>query len=369
MKDLFYYEFKNGVKLKNRFVVAPMTTYSGNKDLTLSDEEEMYYRKRGESFGMVITAATAISKHAQAFQNQISIKDETYLPSMKRLAKAIKEGGAKAILQLHHGGRMNAKGLYPNQDIVSASSIKALRDHAPNPRALKTEEVYQVIDDFLQAMKLAIKAGFDGIELHGANTYLIQQFFSPHSNRRNDEFGGSLEKRMTFPLMLIDGAIKVRNQYANRDFIIGYRLSPEEYETPGITIEDTLSFIEKIIERDLDYIHLSLGKYHQSSIRDKNDNEPIISKVKTIVGNQIPIIGVGQIDDCDQAIDALEYGYDLLAVGMASLADPQFVGHIKDKQKPKKTIDDQSFLPQSLFERLDRWKGIEDRGFNLIEKK
>ena len=98
MRNLSNYKLKENVVLKNRFVLAPMTTYSGNPDLTLSDEEERYYNARGKEFGMVITAATAVSKHAQAFSNQISARSDFYLPSLKRLADTIKSGGAKAVL-------------------------------------------------------------------------------------------------------------------------------------------------------------------------------------------------------------------------------------------------------------------------------
>ena len=160
MKEFINYQLNSKIQLKNLFVLAPMTTYSSNDDLTLSDEEEIYYRERGKQFGMVITAATAVSRHAQAFSHQISAMSEDYLPSLKRLSQAIKEGGALAILQLHHGGRMNALGLYENQDIVSASSVKANRVNSPVPRALTTDEVYQVIDDFKEAMILAIKSWF-----------------------------------------------------------------------------------------------------------------------------------------------------------------------------------------------------------------
>lgn len=358
--------FENGTVLKNRFVMAPMTTYSANDDLTLSIEEEKYFKARGKNFGMVITQATAISKHAQAFKNQISIKDESYLPSMKRLAKAIKSGGAKAVVQLHHGGRMNALNLFDNQDIVSASAVKAERENATLPRALSNEEVYQLIDDFVNATKLAIKAGFDGVELHGANTYLIQQFFSPHSNQREDEFGGTLDKRMRFLLLLIDRVVKAKKQYADKVFIIGYRLSPEELENPGIRIEDTLELIKELNKKEIDYIHLSLGQYNQSSMRNKNDQEMIIKKIVN-TSNVKPIIGVGQIDDLEKAKDAYSLGYSLLAIGMASLADPDFVKHLENNIKPKKTLDQLSLLPQALYERLHMWRGLEDRGFHFKE--
>ncbi len=365
MEKLTDYEFNGKIVLKNRLVLAPMTTYSANPDLTLSIEEEKYYQARGKEFGMVITAATAISKNAQAFQNQISIKDESYLPSMIRLSQAIKSGGAKAILQLHHGGRMNAIGLYENQDIVSASSVKAERVAAAIPRALLTHEVYKVIDDFRKAMILAIKAGFDGVELHGANTYLIQQFFSPHSNQRTDEFGGSLEKRLTFPLKLVDMAIKTKEEFAKSDFIIGYRLSPEEYENPGITLEDTKVLVKELSLKEIDYIHVSLGSYKQSSIRNPQEQEPVITALKIANIGKKKLIGVGGIESLDEVNDALNLGFDLVAIGMAALADVKVVTHILNNENIKRVIDEESLLPQNMKNRVSQWRNLSSRGFKV----
>jgi len=365
LKKLNNYSIKKDVVLKNRFVLAPMTTYAGNDDLTLSQEEERYYEQRGKTFGMVITAATAISQHAQAFTRQISAKNETYLPSLKRLAKAIKKGGALAILQLHHGGRMNALGLYENQDIVSASNVKAERSQAVEPRALETNEVYDIIDDFKQTIVLAIKAGFDGVELHGANTYLIQQFFSPHANRRMDEFGGSVDKRMSFPMKLVDMAIETRRKYASQSFILGYRLSPEEYETPGITLEDTKKLVENLSHKEIDYIHFSLGSYKQSSIRNKNDSRPVIDILKAYNKNNIPLIGVGGIESKKHVQEALLMGFDLVAIGKAALSDANIVTHIMDDQKIKKVIDANSVIPHAMKERIKKWSYLKKSGYQV----
>jgi len=358
VKKIFDYTFKNGVKIKNRLVLAPMTTYSANQDLTLSDEEYKYYQARGQQFGMVVTAATAISKHAQAFVNQISIMNDDFIPSMIRLQEAIKSGGALAILQLHHGGRMNMPGLYPNQDIVSASAIKANRDYLLTPRALETSEVYEIIEDFAKAVKRAILAGFDGIELHGANTYLLQQFFSPHSNQRSDEFGGNVEKRMTFAKKLINRVLEIKKQFANQEFIIGYRLSPEELENPGITIEDTEKLVSLLANSGIDYIHLSLANFLQTSIRTPGLKKLLIDRIEEIVDKRVAIIGVGQINNKESLETALSLGYDLLAVGMAALADELFVDNIRLEKEPKKLIDKNSLLPKPLYDRIKTWKGI-----------
>ena len=366
MKILEDYKLKNKVMMKNRFVLAPMTTYAGNEDLTLSQEEEAYYKVRGKQFGMVITAATAVSRQAQAFTNQISAMDDTYIPSLKRLAKAIKVGGALAILQLHHGGRMNAQGLFKGQDIVSASSVKAERPNALRPRALETEEVFQVIDDFKKAMIRAIKAGFDGIELHGANTYLIQQFFSPNSNRRDDLFGGSLEKRLTFPMKLVDMAVETRLQYGKPDFIIGYRLSPEEYERPGISLDDTKVLIENLSIKDIDYIHFSLGSYKQSSIRNNDNQKRIIEILRPFNTGNKALIGVGGIDNYDKAIEAFDMGYDMLAIGKAALSDAHVVDHIMHNQTIKKVIDDASVIPSKMKARIKTWSYLDQAGYKVV---
>ncbi len=357
MKDILFneFKFKHGAKMKNRFVLAPMTTYSSNIDLTLSEEEEVYYNSRAKEFGMVITAATAVSKNAQAFENQISIRDERYLDSMKRLASSIKNEDSKAIIQLHHGGRMNQPGLYVNQDIVSASAVKANRPNLEVPRELRVSEIHDIIDHFANATKLAIKAGFDGIELHGANTYLIQQFFSPHSNIRTDEFGGSLEKRLRFPTLLVERMKAVRKELADDSFIIGYRLSPEELENPGITIEDTLVLVDTLCKLDIDYIHLSLGTFNQSSIRNKSDKTSLISKIEEKVSSRTLLIGSGGIVSKEIALKAHEEGYDLLAVGSASLADEKIITHFKEGTTVKKEIDEQSLLPKNLEERIREW--------------
>jgi 2,4-dienoyl-CoA reductase-like NADH-dependent reductase (Old Yellow Enzyme family) len=357
------FTFRHGAVSKNHFALAPMTTYSSNDDLTLSMEEEVYYNSRAKEFGIIITAATAVSKNAQAFENQISIRDERYLDSMKRLANAIKKEGSLAILQIHHGGRMNQPNLYPNQDIVSASAIKANRSYAVTPRALRVSEVYDVIDEFANATKLAIQAGFDGIELHGANTYLIQQFFSPHSNQRTDEFGGDVQKRMRFHRILLDRVLDMKQAYGSKEFIIGYRLSPEELEEPGITLDDTIQLVDMLSKKDIDYIHLSQGHYNNTSLRNTDDKTPIIHKIKTVIKNRVALIGAGGIHDIETSLDAQKQGYDLVALGTIALADPNILEHLKKGIPPRMIMDEESILPSKLLDRLRKWKGLEQKGY------
>jgi len=348
------YKFKNGTIMRNAFALAPMTTYSANEDLTLSDEEENYYYLRSKNLGMVITAAAAVNKNAQAFDRQISVRDERYYESMKRLRKAIQAGGALAVLQIHHGGRMNVPNMYANQEILAPSAVKANRDYAETPRAMRTSEVYDTIDDFVSAAKLAMKAGFDGVEIHGANTYLLQQFFSPHSNRRDDEFGGNLEKRMTFPRKIVEGILQAKEELNKPNFLVGYRFSPEELENPGITINDTLQFVDVLADYPIDYLHVSLGKFDQTSIRDDKDKEAIGTKLLRMIDGRVPLMGVGGISTSEDVDKAANLGYDLLSVGMVALADPDVVLKFQLGEAPS-NIFKHSTLPEPLYTRLHRY--------------
>lgn len=367
MKEIFKkFTFGHGAKLNNRLVLAPMTTYSSNEDLTLSKEEEVYYKSRSKGMGMVITAATAVNKNAQAFEFQITARDERYLDSMKRLSNAIKSEGALSILQLHHGGRMNVPGLYPNQDIVCPSCVKANRDYAVEPRELKTSEVYDIIDDFVKSTKIAIDAGFDGVELHGANTYLLQQFFSPHSNVREDEFGGNIENRMNFSLILIKRILELKKKFAKKEFIVGYRFSPEEVENPGITLDDTLKFVNELASKDIDYLHVSVGSYKATSLRDKTDKELIVKKLQNVINNRVPLIGVGHLESLTDLKEAMDLGYDMLALGLIALSDSNVVENLKNNKEPNKVFKQNDAIPTKMYNRIEKWgKSISDRGYTF----
>ncbi|MGL4990072.1 MAG: NADH-dependent flavin oxidoreductase [Sarcina sp.] len=335
-------EFKlnNNVTLRNKFVMAPMTTWSSNDDLTVADDEAAYYKARSKEVGMVVTGCTFFERNGQGFNDEFFAGTDEFIPSLKKMASAIKEGGAKAILQIFHAGRM---GDPTKQELVSASAVKA--DHSlfgpvenmPEPRELTHEEILSFIDGFYQTIRRAVEAGFDGIEIHGANTYLIQQFFSPHSNRRTDMWGGSLENRIRLPLELVKVSMKAKKDFANENFIVGYRFSPEELETPGITLEDTLALVDKLSETELDYLHASLGYYKAPS---KKNEEIIIGKtlIEKINGRK-PLIGVGGVATKADAKDALEnMGYDMIAIGHALVTDANWLGKIENDEKPENAI-------------------------------
>ncbi|MBV7505344.1 NADH-dependent flavin oxidoreductase [Bacillus sp. sid0103] len=317
-----------GIQLKNRIVMAPMTNFSSNPDGTVSDAEVKYYERRSNGVGMVITACTYVTMNGKGFHGEFGGDRDELIPSLRRLASAIKEKGAKAILQIFHGGRQVPSELVDG-DVVSASAIPSEGEGKPVPRALTETEIESIIRDFGETTRRAIEAGYDGVEIHGANGYLIQQFFSPHSNRREDRWGGTLEKRLTFPLAVVDEVKRVVAEYGKESFLVGYRFSPEEPETPGITMADTLALIDALAEKDLDYLHVSLLDFRSTPKRGVEDTRSRIEIIQERVGDRVPVIGVGSIYSADDALKALETGVPLIALGRELIIDPEWVQKVE----------------------------------------
>ncbi|ERN51439.1 NADH-dependent flavin oxidoreductase [Alkalihalophilus marmarensis] len=327
------YTFKRGVTLKNRVMMAPMTNFASDEEGKVTDDELVYYKVRSGGVGAVITAVAYVTRDGKGFQNEISADSDEMIPSLKRLADTIKGEGARAILQIFHAGRMAPKEELVEDRPVSASEVAALRPGSITPRELTEREIENIIDAFGAATRRAIEAGFDGVEIHGANTYLIQQFFSPHSNRRTDKWGGTLEKRMTFPLAVIDKVKEAVNAYASNPFIVGYRISPEEIENPGITMEDTLSFVDVLSEQDLDYLHVSVQDFWQGSIRDDQDKESRVTMIQERVGNKVPIIGVGSLHTPDDVKKALDTGVPFVSLGRELIMEPKWIEKVQAGQE------------------------------------
>jgi 2,4-dienoyl-CoA reductase-like NADH-dependent reductase (Old Yellow Enzyme family) len=347
-----------GIEVKNRLVMAPMTNFSSNPDGTVTDAEITYYERRSSGVGMVITACTYVTANGKGFHGEFGGDQDELIPSLSRLASAIKAKGAKAILQIFHGGREVPPELIPNGDVVSASNIPSEGEGKAVPRPLSEKEIESIILDFGETTRRAIEAGFDGVEIHGANGYLLQQFFSPHSNRREDKWGGSLEKRLNFPLAVVDEVKKAVAEHAKGPFIVGYRFSPEEPETPGITMDDTLSLIDGLATKELDYLHVSLMEFWSKARRGAGVDRPRIEIIKERVGDQVPIIGVGSIYTADDAIEALQSGVPLIALGRELIIDPEWVQKVEQGKeteivtKINKDNQQQLDIPDPLWQAI-----------------
>lgn len=317
--------FRHGATLTNRLVQAPMLTSSGNNEM-VSDDTLEYYAARSQSAGMVVVEYTSVrqnggpSRSWAADREQLAIYDDRFKPGMTKIAQALKKDGNKAILQLAHAGREAnyAHNLGRTAEVPSKMTFPWINYPL---HELTDEEVRDVVKDFGAATKRAIDCGFDGVEIHGANHYLIQQFFSAFSNHRTDNWGGSLEKRMNFPLAVVKEVMAVVKKYAPKDFIVGYRISPEEiHQTVGYTWHESTQLVKAITDNyDLDYIHLSLPKY---DAKPQDSEKTLAELFQPVIGHDTKEIIVGDVMSEEDAKNALKLT-DLVAMARATLIDPE----------------------------------------------
>lgn len=345
------YTLNNGVTIKNRLAVAPMTHFGSQADGLISDQERTFLSNRAGDMGMFITAATLVQKDGKAFHGQPEATGEHCLDSLKETAQILQQQGAKAILQIHHGGSKAIDDLLDGLDKISASASET--EHA---REATAEEVEALIASYAQAADLALRAGFDGVEIHGANGYLIQQFYSAQSNRRNDQWGGSLENRMRFPLAVIDAVVAVREKHQRNDFIIGYRFSPEEPGDDGLTMTETGALIDALVQKPLQYLHVSLWEFDKKIRRGGDTAQTRMQFIHERINGKLPLIGVGNLFTADQILAAYETGWaEFIALGKTVMINPHIATQIREGREDEietqldPTRADHYGLPDTLW--------------------
>lgn len=336
------FDIAAGITLRNRVVMSPMTTWAGTDDFQISAEEEAYYRLRVKGVGLVITGCAQVTANGIGFTHEFSAADDSFIPSLKRLANAAKSGGAPALLQLFHAGNKALPDLIPGGDVVSASAVPTTATPfvaALTPRALSGDEVVRMIKAFGEATRRGIEAGFDGIELHGAHGFLLQNFISPATNAREDEWGGSLEDRMRFPLAVVAEVKRVIAEYADRPFALGIRLSPEEPGDNGYRIEQTLAFVDRLVEHGVDYIHASLASLLTDRPISNPNGQSIINRIVEHVAGRVPVLAAGGVLTPKQAEQALETGISGVAIGRGLIINPDWVSIAQDRHEVEIALD------------------------------
>lgn len=325
------YTLNNGVAIKNRFTVAPMTHFASHEDGSISDEERHFLTDRFDGFGLFIAAATLVSPEGKAFVGQPEAIGEKDLPSLREVVRIAKQQGATAVLQIHHGGHLSLPELLKGREMVAPSA-----DEKSGARALTDEEIRNLISAFANAAHLAIQAGFDGVEIHGANNYLIQQFVSGESNRRTDQWGGSIDNRLRFPLAIVDAVTAVRQQYATDEFIVGYRFSLEEPGEQGLTMKDTFALIDALVEKPLQYLHVSLWDFYKKARRGADTTMTRMQLLHERINGKLPLIGIGNLFTADQILQAYQTGWaEFIATGKTVMMNPDLIRLIASGQEDK----------------------------------
>ena len=365
--------FGNGINLKNRIVMSPMTTWASNEDFTISDEEVEYYKKRVKGVGLVITGCTHVTANGIGFTHEFAGYDDTFLPSLKKLADAAKSGGAPAILQMFHAGNKAIPGLIPDGEVVSASTVSSgpivLFENENFSKKLSENEILEIIKAFGETAKRAIEAGFDGVEIHGAHGFLLQNFISPFFNNRNDQWGGSLENRLRLSLEILREVKNIVSKYADRPFLIGYRISPEEFPQQTYGLPDTFVLMDKLIEEKIDYLHFSLlDAVNQQPIDSEFSKEPISVVLNNYVNSRVPVLVAGGITTPAMADQVVDYGVSMVAIGRTLIVNPDWVELTQNGEEDKitsilklATVQEKK-IPSKLmaiFEKIEGWVQVE----------
>ena len=355
------------IKLRNRIVMAPMTTWSANPDGTISEQELEFYKRRSQNVGLVITGCTYVTPSGIGFTHEFAAYDDRFINSLEKLAAAAQSGGAPAILQIFHAGNKAIPELVPNNDVISASasSVKSgdFMKRVVQSREMTENEIQETIRAFGDVTKRAIKAGFDGVELHGAHGFLLQNFFSPLFNQRNDRWGGDLEGRMRFPLAVLQEVKNVVYEYATKPFAIGYRISPEESVTGRLRIEDTYKLLDRLISSGISYIHTSLVSINDSYPVESPNGPRTIELILNHIAGRVPVIAAGKIRTPSQAQEAISTGLPLVAIGKGLVINPEWVtlaesgrGHeIQTTLNPQ--LVPELTIPDKLWDQIQASKG------------
>lgn len=300
----------------NRLAVAPMTTTQSNADGSVSTDERQWLERLGaDGYGLVISCAAAISRNSIAFQNQLSLGDDSFVPGLQRLAAAVKAHGSLAVVQLCHGGS-RALATLTGVEPHSASAYELPVAGFVKPKALSGEQVERIVEDFAQACARAAAAGFDGVEFHGANGYLFTQFISTMTNHRTDAWGGSLANRARFAREVVRACRK----RVPEGFILGFRLSFENagLET-GLDLDENVQVLRWLAEDGIDYGHVSQLNLMARSV--KHANAIAFELIRQQVDRALPLIAAGGVMSRANAEQALALGADVVAIGRAAIGN------------------------------------------------
>lgn len=322
----------NGMTLRNRMIVSAMVTGYANPDGSASEKYIAYHEAKARGgWGLIITEDYIINPKAGASAPLPALYDDSQIESHRELTERVHAAGGMIAAQLYHAGRETSSAVTGEQPVAPSAIIDPTMPE--QPRALTTEEIENLEDQFAAAALRAKKAGFDAIEIHGAHGYLVNQFVSPFSNKRTDSYGGSLRNRARFALNIV---AKTR-ALVGPDYPIIYRMSVQEYVEGGLALEEAKAFAQMLEEAGVDMIHCSQGIYGSIAAVvppfgvTRGAFVENAAAIKSVVS--IPVSAVGRINDPDLAEAILASGKaDLVTMARASLADPELPNKVREER-------------------------------------
>lgn len=306
------------LKLKNRLVMPPMATSKSLADGKMSEDTLNYYREKSQGgyISLIIIEHSFISKQGKASNNQLSVAEDDTVEGLKKLADVIHSNGSKAVMQINHAGSAAIEEVTGAAVVAPSASVNPRTGTAA--KELTKDEIENIIKDFANAARRVKEAGFDGVEIHSAHGYLLYQFFSPLSNKREDEYGGDVHNRIRIHLRVIEAV----REAVGKDFPVLLRLGVTDFTEGGATIEDSIIAAREFEKAGIDIIDISGG--FKGFVSPESDAQgyfaPFTEAIKKEVS--IPIILTGGVTDAEAAEKLLAEGKaDLIGVGRAILKD------------------------------------------------
>jgi 2,4-dienoyl-CoA reductase-like NADH-dependent reductase (Old Yellow Enzyme family)/thioredoxin reductase len=319
----------NGMEMRNRFIAGPMEKAMANLDGTLNERYIYYSRERAKG-GVALIQLESIYVRPEGRGNpfQVGCHDDAVIPGLRKIADAIHEHGAKLTMELNHGGRQASITASQRQPIAPSVVPCTFIDPGSVPREMTHEDIEIVIEAFVKAARRCLEAGVDMIHIHGAHGYLIGQFLSPHSNRRTDEYGGSLKNRARFALEILAALRAV----VGKDFPIGYRISAVEFVPGGLEIEESAAFCGMLADAGIDLIDVTASTY-ESAVKMFQGPEspqggfvPYAAAIRKVVGDRVPVSVAQRLNDPEFASAVMEKeGFEYISLTRAFHADPHYV--------------------------------------------
>ncbi|MEZ5559209.1 MAG: NADH:flavin oxidoreductase [Pseudomonadales bacterium] len=335
--------FSRGPAMPNRFMLAPLTNCQSHADGSLSDEEFHWLTLRAQGgFGLTMTCAAHVQAAGQGFPGQLGIFGDQHMAGLSRLAAAIRAAGSLAVVQLHHAGMRS-----PTQ-LIGQAPLCPSADAETGARALTTAEVEQLVEDFVAAAQRAERAGFDGVEIHGAHGYIVCQFLSAEINRREDRYGGTLENRSRVLFDIIAG-VRAR---CRPDFIVGVRLSPERF---GVRLGEIRELAQRLMdEGSIDFLDMSLWDVFKESVETEFQGRSLMSWFTDLNRGGVRLGVAGKISRPQDAQHCLDHGADFVLLGRAAILHHDF---------PERTRNDEGFQPVTIPVTREylRQEGLSDR--------
>ena len=319
MADLFSPLEVPGLSLKNRVVMPPMANYLCGEDGGITEALlEHYGRRAGRDVALVIVEHSYVLPSGRAHKKQLGLHDDRLVPGLQRLVEEVHARGAKIGIQITHAGSNTAAEVLGEQPLAPSAVPHPVREGAETPRELTAYELGTVKEAFAAAARRAQAAGFDMVEIHGAHGYLLNQFFSPLTNKRGDQYGGSLENRLRFPLEVI-AAVR---QAVGKDFCLFYRFGADDQVAGGVTVEDAQKAVPLLEGAGINVLDLSGGMCGARKTGSGFFNY-LASAIKPVAA--IPVLVTGGLGDPQLADQVIREGTaDLVGIGRALLADPDW---------------------------------------------